>query len=190
VSKIDERLNLALDRLASDEFLQGRGLGNEIAFYIFDYPADQELLVRERTSKLVDELCHRRPGLRVGHVNLFAMIVEHLKERGLLEKTFELERKKGTAEVMKALAAPLRADRLAQVFVEKTRPEEHDLILVSGIGSVYPLLRSHALLNNLHASMGRTPLVMFFPGVYSGQSLKLFNKLEDENYYRAFKLVP
>ena len=63
-------------------------------------------------------------------------------------------------------------------------------MLVSGIGNVWPILRSHSLLNNLHRIIGITPLVMFFPGEYDGQSLRLFGKLKDNNYYRAFKLVP
>ena len=58
------------------------------------------------------------------------------------------------------------------------------------MGSVYPMLRSHSLLNNLHRIMGDKPLVMFYPGAYDGQSLRLFDKLPAENYYRAFKLIP
>jgi hypothetical protein len=190
LSNVDERLNAALDRLSSDDFLQGRGLGNEIAFYIFDYPADEELHMRERTLSLVDQLSHRRPGLRVAHINLFALVIEHLKRRSLLEKSFDKERAMGTAELVKALSAPLRADRFAQVFVDQAKPKEKDLVLVSGVGTVYPLLRSHGLLNNLQPLMGSTPLVMFFPGTYSGDGLKLFDRIDDDNYYRAFKLVP
>ena len=76
------------------------------------------------------------------------------------------------------------------MFGEVAQPASHDLVIVSGIGSVWPLLRSHALLNNLQAVMGRTPLLMFFPGRYDGQSLRLFGKIKSNNYYRAFKLVP
>lgn len=76
------------------------------------------------------------------------------------------------------------------MFTEVVQPEQYDLVLLSGIGSSYPLLRSHSLLNNLHPVMGKTPLVMFFPGRYDGQSLRLFGMLKDDNYYRAFKLVP
>jgi hypothetical protein len=62
-------------------------------------------------------------------------------------------------------------------------------VLVSGVGCVYPILRAHSLLNNLHAVMGQTPLVVFYPGRYDGQSLRLFGKITTGNYYRAFKLV-
>jgi hypothetical protein len=30
---------------------------------------------------------------------------------------------------------------------------------------------------------------MFFPGEYSGQELRLFGTIKDDNYYRAFRLV-
>jgi hypothetical protein len=34
----EERLNRILPRLTSNELLNNKGLGNEIGFYIFDYP--------------------------------------------------------------------------------------------------------------------------------------------------------
>ena len=97
---------------------------------------------------------------------------------------------KGDLALRKALQGPLHENKLAPVFGEIARPDENDLVLVSGIGSVWPLLRSHTLLNNLHPIMGKTPLIMFYPGRYDGQSLRLFGKLQNNNYYRAFKLVP
>jgi len=75
------------------------------------------------------------------------------------------------------------------VFADFAHPDQHDLVLVSGVGSVYPFLRAHTLLNNLQSVMGRTPLVLFYPGKYDGRSLKPFNRLNSDNYYRAFKLV-
>ena len=78
---------------------------------------------------------------------------------------------------------------MAQVLADQVRPEDQNLVLVSGIGSAYPLLRTHNLLNNLHHRMGHTPLAMFYPGVYDGQSLRLFGILQDRPYYRAFRLV-
>ncbi len=78
---------------------------------------------------------------------------------------------------------------MAKEFVHLVPPDETDLVLVSGVGSAYPMLRSHNLLNNLHHLMEDTPLVMFFPGVFTGQGLRLFGKLKENNYYRAFQLV-
>jgi hypothetical protein len=187
---LDERLNAIPPRITSEDFLQGRGLGNEIAFFIFDYPPEQELVVRERIPSLITSSEARRPGIRIAHVNLLELVVEHLKERNLLDRAVELQRAKGDEHLLKALSAPLRPDRVAEVFARTARPAEHDVVLVSGVGSVYPFIRTHGLLNNLHDQMGRTPLVLFFPGSYNGQQLSIFGRLHDENYYRAFRLVP
>lgn len=187
---LNERLNQILPRITADDFLSGRGLGNEIAFYLFDYPPEAELRVRDYLRTLLDHLPRQKPGLRVQHVNLFDFVLDYLKSRQLLDKAIRMQREKGDAALKKALAGPLHESRLGALFAAVAQPDQHDLVIVSGVGSVWPLLRAHALLNNLHAVMGQTPLVMFYPGRYDGQSLRLFGKLKNNNYYRAFKLVP
>ena len=185
----NERLDRILDRITADDFLRGKGLGNEIPFYAFDYPPDRELEVRGHIAFLLTQLPKRRPELHFVHVNLFDLIIRHLKDRGFYEKALDLQKKKGDQALLKALAAPLEAGKLARVLADEVHPETQDLVLVSGVGSAYPLLRTHNLLNNLHHRMGSTPLALFYPGVYDGQSLRLFGTLQDKPYYRAFRLV-
>ena len=187
---LTERLNRILPKLISDELLSGSGLGNEIGFYIFDYPAEDELRIREHIQFLVEHLPKSKPGLRVKHVNLFDLVIDYLKSRNLLDRAIQMQRTDGDEAVFKALSAPLHESRVAQVFAEVAQPAQQDLVLVSGVGSVWPLLRSHALLNNLHPVMGNTPLVMFYPGKYDQLTLQLFGILTSKNYYRAFRLVP
>jgi hypothetical protein len=188
--KLDERLNKVLDRLLDPNLLSGRGIGNEIPFHIFDYPAEREPYVRERITAIVRDIGRRKPDLRVAHVSLFDLVVDHLQERGLLDKALALQQKKGDAALRSALAAPLQSQRLADVFIKRADPKSHDLVLLSGVGSAYPIVRSHNLLNGLQPVMGNTPLVMFYPGRYDGQSLRLFDRVQDDNYYRAFRLLP
>lgn len=185
---LTERLNRVLPTIISDDFLSGKGIGAEIAFYIFDYPPERELQVRDHIRSLLTRLAQKKSALRVKHIDLFDFVLDYLKNRGLLDKALKLQREKGGEALMKALAGPLHENKLAAVFAEVAPPGQHDLILLSGVGSVWPLLRSHTLLNNLHPIVGRTPLVMFYPGRYDGQSLRLFGKLKNNNYYRAFKL--
>jgi Domain of unknown function (DUF1788) len=187
---LNDRLNKILPKMISDDFLKGRGIGNEIAFYIFDYPPEEELRIREHIRFLLDHIPKQRPGLRVKHINLFTFVLEYLRSRNLLEKALSMQREKGDEALLKALAGPLHETKIASVFAEAAQPDRHDLVILSGVGSVWPLLRSHSLLNNLHPIMGQTPLVMFYPGRYDGQSLRLFGKLKQNNYYRAFKLIP
>ena len=198
--QLTHRLNQILPKLTSDDFLSARGIGNEIAFYIFDYAPEDELRIREYIRFLVDHLPKNRSGLRVAHVNLFDFLIHYLKERNLLEKSFRLQREKGNDALLKALKGILHEEKIAQRFAGIAKPAEHDLVLISGIGSAYPLLRSHTLLSNLHAIMGQTPLVMFYPGRYDTQTLRLFGKTglaggsaeerkRETNYYRAFRLI-
>ncbi len=163
-NRLTERLNKILPRIISDDFLKGRGIGNEIAFYIFDYPPEEELRIREHIVFLLDHIPKQRPGPRVKHINLFDFVLDYLKKRNLLDKALKMQREKGDDSIKNPLAGPLHENKLAPVFAELAKPHEHDLILLSGVGSVWPLMRSHTLLNNLHPLMGTTPLVMFYPG--------------------------
>ena len=201
--RLNDRLNKILPRLVADDFLSGSGIGNEIAFYIFDYPPEDELRVREHVRFLLDHIPKQRPALRVKHVNLFDFVLDRLKARNFLDKALMMQREKGDEALKKALAGPLHPEKLAPLFGEVARPAEHDLVLVSGVGSVYPLVRTSGLLSNLQGVMGSTPLVVFYPGKYDQMTLKLFGKLslsasfeeagrtrKSEHYYRAFRLVP
>ncbi len=189
MTDLDERLNKILDRITSDDFLSGRKLSGEIPFYTFDYDPKAELEVREHIAFVLSQLSKRKPGIRVAHVDLWALLVDYLKDRGLFEKAIAMQSAKGDEATLKALRAPLDSGKIAKALIETAPPSEHDLILVSGVGAAYPLLRTHNLLNNLHSMMGSTPLVLFYPGKYDGQSLQLFGLLKDNPYYRAFRLV-
>lgn len=183
------RLNKIWDRITSDELLHNKGLGNEIGFYIFDYPPEKEPQMREHIRFIIKRFEKERAELSVIHIDLFDLMIGYLKERNLLDKTLHYEKNKGSDVVLKDLSKTLNAGKLAQEFAQKVEPENRDLVLVSGVGKIWPLLRSHLLLNNLQPLMGNTPLVMFYPGRYSGQDLRLFDRLEGKNYYRAFRLI-
>ncbi len=200
---LTDRLNKILPRIISDDFLSGSGIGNEISFYIFDYPPEEELRVRAHLQFLVDHIPKQRPELHFTHINLFNLVLEHLKRRKLLEKALQIQREKGDEALKTALAGPLHPEKLASIFCEVARPDQNKLVLVSGVGSVYPLLRTSGLLSNLQNVMGPIPLVLFYPGKYDQLTLRLFGKLslsahidggakskKPEHYYRAFRLVP
>ena len=113
---LTQRLNQILPKLTSDDFLSTRGIGNEIAFYIFDYAPENELRIREHIRFLLDHLPKNRPGLRVTHVNLFDFLIHYLKERNLLERSFRLQREKGNDALLKALKGVLHEEKIAQRF--------------------------------------------------------------------------
>lgn len=186
----EQRLNQVLPRLLSADVLDNRGAGGEIGFWIFDYPPEREMDMRLWLDDvIVPGIQKQRPELRYAVVDLFQEVIALLQERKLLDKAYEMQLKKGDDALLASLRSVLKEDRLAARLVEKHDVAQLDLVIIRGVGAVYPMLRTHTLLSALHPHMRETPLLMFYPGRYDGLSLKLFNKLSDDNYYRAFRLV-
>lgn len=186
-----ERLNQILPRITSRDFLDSKGLGNEIGFWIFDYPPEREMEVRDFLSSTVfPALSKPNANVRFDVINLLDTVVELLQERNLLDKAIALQQSKGDEGVLPALRSVLKEDKLAQKIASKFDVASLDLLVLTGVGAVYPMLRTHTLLSALHPIMGKTPLLMFFPGKYDGHSLRLFSVLGEDHYYRAFRLVP
>lgn len=187
----EERLNGILPKLTSDDFLRNQGLGNEIGFWIFDYPPEQEMAMRAFLHEVVvPALDKHHPPIRSAVVDLFDMTIGLLEERKLLDKALDMQLTQGDAKTLESLRRVLKEDRLAERLVTQHDINNLDLLLLWNVGAVYPMLRTHTLLSALHPLMKDTPLVMFFPGKYDGYSLRLFNKLSEDHYYRAFRLIP
>ncbi|MFZ2122498.1 MAG: DUF1788 domain-containing protein [Rhodoferax sp.] len=188
---LEERLNQILPRITSRDFLDSKGLGNEIGFWVFDYPAERELDVRHFVAGTVlPALAKQSPAIHAATVNLLQLVTDLLEERKLLDKTLEMQKTKGDDSTLAALRSVLKEDKLAQKIAKEHDIGQLDVLILTGVGAVYPMLRTHTLLSALHPIMGTTPLLMFFPGRYDGHSLRLFNTLAEDHYYRAFRLVP
>lgn len=196
-AKLTNRLNQILPRITSDAFRSSEGIGNEIACYIFDYQAEDELQVRSHIDLMLGRLASHHSELSVLHLDLFDVVIDYLKQRGLLDKALQMQQTKGDPAVLQALKGPLAAEKIRDFIASEHNPQDHDLFLLSGVGSAWPMLRAHSLLNCLHTVMGQTPLVMFYPGSFDGTTLRLFgqivantSKAGTKPYYRAFILIP
>lgn len=188
---LEDRLNKAESLMSKPAFRQNKGLGNEVGYYVFDYPAQYELYVRERIEYIRKKNEDSMDDYQVVVFDLYDIIIDILKTKGYLEKCYEFEKKKGFERITKSVGNMLRitsADSLIVKHIKENTPEKAIVFLV-GIGKCYPILRSHTVLNNLHQVIDHVPVVMFYPGKYDGQTLMLFSEIKDDNYYRAFKLV-
>lgn len=188
---LDERLNKAEEMIKKPSFRENKGLGNEVGYYVFDYPASQELYVRERIEYMKNRNEKSGDDFKIVVFDLYNIIIDILKEKGYLEKCYEFEKKKGFDRITKAISSMLRitsSNDLITQHIRENTPEKA-VVFLTGIGKCYPILRSHTVLNTLHQVIDRVPVVLFYPGEYSGQDLVLFNEIKDDNYYRAFKLV-
>ena len=188
---LEDRLNKAESLMSKPAFRQNKGLGNEVGYYVFDYPAQYELYVRERIEYIRKKNEDSMDDYQVVVFDLYDIIIDILKTKGYLEKCYEFEKKKGFERITKSVGNMLRitsADSLIVKHIKENTPEKA-IVFLLGIGKCYPILRSHTVLNNLHQVIDHVPVVMFYPGKYDGQTLMLFSEIKDDNYYRAFKLV-
>lgn len=189
--ELEERLDKVEKKIKEPSFRNRRGLGNEVGYYIFDYPADREQQVRERIEYIKNKNNNSSDDYKVLVFDLYDIMIEILEEKGYLEKCYDMESKKGFEKVSTAVSNLLRVNSTEGLLVNyiKDRVKERSIIFVTGIGKCYPIIRAHTVLNNLHLVVDESPVVLFYPGKYNGQELILFNEIKDDNYYRAFKLV-
>lgn len=191
MNSLEERLDKAEEIMQKPSFRENKGLGNEVGYYIFDYPAEKELYVRDRIEHIRKKSEQSNDDYKVVVFDLYDIVIEILSKKGYLEKCYDFERLKGFERVTKSISNMLRitsSDGLIVNYIKERTPERA-IVFITGIGKCYPILRSHTVLNNLHQVIDNVPVVLFYPGDYNGQELVLFKEIKDDNYYRAFKLV-
>ena len=179
-----ERLDAMELEIKKDRFRKSFGRANEVNYWIFDYPPEKELEVRERIEYLKNKNKNGADDFELVVFDLYDMILDFLEEKNFLEKCFNFEKKSGLERITKAVSNSMKFNDDDSIIVQhiKDNTPDNAVVFLTGIGKCYPILRSHKVLNNLH-------VVLFFPGTYNEQELILFNEIKDDNYYRAFKLV-
>jgi hypothetical protein len=178
--------------ISGERFIKKQGLGNEVPFFICPYEPSRSnemlRLQRQLTKKL------EQSGIQVIEINLYDLSVDILKERDIWDQIFELEPSVSKEELKELLQGVLDSESyLIPAIANKLAASDFDVLFLSGVGEVFPFIRSHNVLNNLQSTAKEKPTVMFFPGAYthsleSGASLDLFGKLRDDKYYRAFNI--
>ncbi len=174
------------ENLTNEKFLNMQALGGEIPFYIVPYDPKLHNKVEKRVLQLKNRL--KQSGISVLEINLFDLSLEILKSRGVLEKIVEHEKTLGKSKLFKTLQALLDSEtKIVPKIKEEVKKNPSKILFLTGIGEVFPFIRSHTILNNLQNVVKDRPTVMFFPGTYT-KELSLFGRLKDDNYYRAFNL--
>lgn len=191
MTKTEIDLGKIESEIGKTSFLNGKGLGNEVSYYVFDYDPKDEILVREYIDKLVKKDKEFGDGYKLKVYDVYDLMIDLLESEGYLEDCFEMEKNDGMNYLVESVNDLLRMNDDNNYFaeyIEKNTPEKSIVFLI-GVGKIFPFVRSHKILNNLHQIFDRSPVVMFYPGKYDGQSLELFGEFKDDNYYRAFPLI-
>jgi len=196
-TEIDEmpmqtRLQHLFAVISGQRFLKKQGLGNEVPFFICPFKPEEAIEMDRLQRQLINRL--EQAGVRILSINLYDLSIDLIKERGVWDQVLEMETSVSKEELMELMQGMLDPQsHLAPAIAARLADTEFDVLFLSGIGEVFPYIRSHNVLNNLQSKAKEKPTVMFFPGAYthsleSGASLNLFGRLHDDRYYRAFNI--
>ena len=191
MADLNKRLDEMEAAIKKPSFRTSSGRANEVNYWIFDYPPERELEVRERIEYMKKKNSKGTDDFELVVFDLYDIIIDYLEGKNFIDKCVQFEKKKGLDRITKAVNNSMKINDDDSFIVQyiKDHTPGNAVVFLTGVGKCYPILRSHKVLNNLHQAFVRVPVVMFFPGTYNEQELILFNEIKDDNYYRAFKLV-
>ena len=185
MDSVMNRLNKVSARLSEESFLTNKGLSNEVGIHVFCYESKDELTVRAYFKNLKAKT---DVPYRLVECDLYKIFLEICEEKRILKSIPGMEERKGK----EYLSKQLQKVATPEAFVEKMKYKPHqkgDILLMSGVGKVYPFMRSHKILDNIQHIFSDIPILMLYPGTFNGQDLDLFGKFLDGHYYRAFNLL-
>jgi hypothetical protein len=188
IRDLELRLDAIYQKLTDDAFIESRSLSGEIGFYIFDYLPEAEKFVQEQIKIITNRLDKHKYSYI--HIDLFDILIEMLKGEDILEDAFEMQKQEGNEALKEALEGTISQEYVAEFINNKYDFSEKKFVIITGIGSCWPLIRGHNILNALQAPLSKIPVLMFYPGVYTGLDLHPFGIIESSNYYRAFEFIP
>lgn len=178
------------DVLRSTRFLKMEGLSKEVPFFIYHYPPAWALDVDGLRDRVITKL-RSDDGLNVVEINLYDLAIALLKERGVWERVLALEPTMDKSEFREVLQGMLDPhDHLAPAIRARLEAEPSDMVFLTGIGEVFPFIRTHTVLENLQSVVTGRPMLAWFPGTYeftrtSGHQLRALNLSGSDSYYRA-----
>jgi hypothetical protein len=193
LAELSKQEELLFKVLSGKRFLQMEGLSNEVPFFIYPYDPEDALEVAKSKKRIKNRLANK--GIVVREINLYDLSVEILKDRGVWDRLLALEpeqNKEDFRELVQGMLDPQL--HIAPSIRAKLSEGNFDILFLTGIGEVFPYIRSHNVLNNLQSVVTGKPMLMFFPGRYEqsdslGSSLVLFGRLKDDQYYRAKNIL-
>lgn len=189
---LENKLDQIKPKITDPQFRDNLGSANEVGYYVFDYDPVYELEVRDYIAKLAVDINQRAYlDVNVKVFDLYDILIEYLRQEIILEDVFALEKEEGFEEVSKSVRDAMGVDTTSDNYIIQYIEERIDvnsIVFLTGIGKVFPIIRAHKILNNLHLVLDKAPVILFLPGEFSGLEIKLFGLLNN-NYYRAFKLI-
>lgn len=172
-------------KLVSPDF--GQNIGGELPLFIQPIPVCKQSELTGQTNRLVSRLAKKDKHSII--IDLYELCIRILEQEGVLQTLLEEEKELDEDAISSTMDSLLDIKevvipRISQIIID----ENPAFTFITGVGRVYPFLRSHGVLNNIEELANNCNLVLFFPGEYNNLQLSLFGIISDENYYRGHNL--
>lgn len=182
-----------MDSLFEDVFLKlisqdfGKNLGGELPLFIQPIPNQGQTELNVQTQRLVNRIAKK--GKTAMAIDLYDLCVTLLGEEDVLETILEEEQNLEQEDIVSTIDSILDIKSVVIPRISEMISEQNpDFAFITGVGRVYPFIRSHGILNNLDELAKQNNIILFFPGEYNNLQLSLFGVISDENYYRGHNL--
>lgn len=185
MDKIEARLDKVRKLIQDPEFLEGKGLSNEVNIRIFCYEPEKEMVVRHFVEQVSAD---KSLNCNLKVFNLYKIFLAACEEMDILDAIPEMEEAEGSEFLLEQLHSAIGEDE----FIAQMQYEPHrsgDVLMLTGVGEVFPFMRIHSLLEALQPYFSDVPILVLYPGKFDGHHVKLFNKLKSNDYYRAFNVI-
>ena len=172
-------------KLISPDF--GKNLGGELPLFIQRIPNQGQTELNSQVQRLVNRLAKK--GKTAMTIDLYELCISLLNEEGVLETILEEEQNLEQEDIVSTIDSILDIKSVVIPRISEMISEQNpDYAFITGVGRVYPFIRSHGILNNLDELAKQNNLILFFPGEDNNLQLSLFGVISDENYYRGHNL--
>ena len=171
-------------------------------FYVFQYDPEKEYEIQRQIQDLKDSLERPNNFIDLLALDIYEEFIEFLKEQEIWGTTFleevlntdkvdpdgatkMLTEQANSEEFLKRLHEKILAHK--KIDDDKQRP----FIIFYGMGKMYPYLRTSTMLAKYeqYNLSSEYKIIVFYPGQKDGNSYRLFNRLYDQNTYRATLLL-
>ena len=185
------RFEHLLKLMSSRKFLDMTGPSNDVPYYICPFRVEETQSMYQYIGQLKNALSLKQ--IKVLEINLYHLTIEHLSAIGELARHVQDEPHTSRELFFKSISGLTDTkDFICPLMIDKILEASPDVVFITGVGEVYPYIRSHKILSTMESKFTECPLVLFFPGKYEtdsvkGSNLTLFGILDDK-YYRAFNI--
>lgn len=185
MENIKERLDKLRIHIQEPEFLEGKGLSNEVNIRIFCYEAEDEMIVRQFIEQITTD---QSLNCNIVECNMYRTFLSLCDDIEITDAIAEMEEEDGVDFLLEQLHSAIGEGE----FIEKIQYTPHkigDVLLLTGIGDAFPFMRVHSLLEALQPYFSDIPILVMYPGHFDGSYVRLFNRLTPNAYYRAFNEI-